>query len=234
MEMLPIPAPASIEDTDMELDPAFTEKQILEINLRTVLCGPGCIPMRDTDEMADMFKCSLSSVDDCVMTTWLPKEYISVMIVGTHHGENKVIICNTGDTYTLSMALKVHTLPPGVAIMCTCTLDKDGVFRTLIYDGYNLPAVKNQPGDPMSDDDTQERYMRLRAFIPHFFYTSQAANKTFHLQWVGFRASLYLDGGIDVGHPIGGLISLTEDPFKPTRAVRSITAKPVIQQLEWE
>ena len=229
-----LPASASIEDIDMDVDPLLTEKQILAINLRTVLCGPGCIPMRETDEMADRFKCSVSSLDDCVMTTWVPKEYISVMIVGTHHGENKVIICNTGDAYTLSVALNVHTLPPGVAIMCTCTLDNDGTFRVLIYDGYNLPRVKNQPGDPMSDDDTQERYARLRAFIPRFFYTSPAAVTTFHLQWVGFRASRFLDGGINVGHPIGGLISITEDPFKPNHPVRIKIPNLVIEKFNWE
>jgi len=219
MELTPVRAAASIADLDEEDDIVFTQSQILILNLRTVLCGTECFPMRDTDDIAQMFNCGVSSSDDCAMTTWLPTEHLFVMIVGTEHGENKVIVCHTGYTYTLSSTLRVHTLPPGVVIMCTCTLDNDGTFRVLIYDGYNLPAVKNQPGDPMSDDDTQERYARLRAFIPRFFYTSDAARKTFHLQWVGFRATKFLEGGIDVGHPIGGLISLTVDPFKPTRPV---------------
>ena len=155
------------------------------------------------------------------MTTWVPTQHIFVMVVGTEHGENKVIICHTGDAYPLSSTLQVRTLPPGVAIMCTCTLDNDGTFRVLIYDGYNLPAVQNQPGDPQSDDDTQERYARLRTFIPLFFQSSNAARKTFQLQWVGFLpgATRFLEGGINVGHPVGGLISLTADPFKPTRPV---------------
>ena len=232
MEKSPVRTAVSLKDVDSDEDTAYTPDQILVLNLRTVLCGSGCIPMRETDDMADRFKCNVTAADNCAMTTWVPTLHIFVMVVGTEHSGNKVIVCGTGDTYTLSSTLQVPTLPHGVAIMCTCTLDNNDTFRVLIYDGYNLPAVQNQPGDPQSDDDTQERYARLRAFVPCFFQSSKAARKTFQLQWVGFLpgATRFLDGGIDVGHPVGGLISLTADPFKPTRPVYINTPSPVLEQ----
>jgi hypothetical protein len=219
-------------DMERDEDTPYTENQILTFHLRTVLCGAGCLPMRETDDMVDKFDCRETPADNCAMTTWIPTEHIFVMVVGTEHGENKVIICHTGDAFTLSNTLQVHTLPTDVAVMCTCTMDTNGAFRVLIYDGYNLPAVQHQPGDPQSDDDTQERYARLRAFVPRFFQSCKAARQTFHLQWVGFLpgATRFLDGGIDVGHPVGGLISLTADPFKPTRPLYINTPSPVLEQ----
>jgi hypothetical protein len=158
------------------------------------------------------------------MTTWVPDNYIPVMLVGTTAGENTVITCKTGNAYSLSSIMQIPVLPPGVILMGNCTLDHDDSFRLLIYDGENIPTAKvstSDNGDASTPDGTT-RYEKLREFFPRYFQASDIARRTFVLQWVGFfsAASRFLSGEINVGHKIGGLLSLTDDAMKPTRPVR--------------
>jgi hypothetical protein len=150
-------------------------------------------------------------------------------LVGTKEGENVVITCKTGNAYSLSSMMQIPALPPGVVLMGNCTLDYDDSFRLLIYDGENIPTGKMPhmcTGNPNNVDvstaDGVDRYENLRDFFPRYFQGNDVARSTFVLQWVGFfsAASRFLSGDINVGHKIGGLISLTDDAMKPTRPMR--------------
>jgi hypothetical protein len=205
-------------------DGDISEEQRLSLYVRTVLCGSECFPMSFLDSVAKRFKCGVSSSQETRMTTWVPKNTLAVMLLGTSTGENVVITCRTSAAYTLSPSFEIPPLPSGTVLMGNCTIDHDDTFRLLIYDGENLPAIASSTVTPTTHTsaNSSERYDQLRDFFPRYFQGSDMARRTFVLQWVGFfsAASKFLAGDINVGHAIGGLISTTEDPMKPTRAVR--------------
>jgi hypothetical protein len=115
--------------------------------------------------------------------------------------------------------MHVPSLPIGVVIVGSCTIDDDDTFRFLIYDGDNLPIVRpNTSKIPTSE----ERYDQLRNFHPRYFAQDSLVKQTFVLQWVGFyeHAKGFLENKFHVGHKIGGLVSTTENALKPTRPVQ--------------
>jgi hypothetical protein len=228
-------AAAVLIDEEDQASP--TPSQRLSLYFRTVLCGISCFPMAETTDIAKRFSCHVTSAGEgleCRMTTWVPIHHLFVMLVGTQNGDNKVIVCCNGDVYTMSPSLEVRPMPAGVVILGTCTIDDDGTFRVLVYDGCNLPVVNNQEEHLKPDTDTQERYARLRSFFPLYFNQSKAARTTFHLQWLGFEKSAkrFLAGEIDVGHSVGGLISTNNDAMRPTRPVRILVPENTIQQFK--
>ena len=208
----------------------MSDFEVLNVTVRTLLCGIEYRAIRELNNAAKEFKCSVCSAQKGRMTTWVPATYIPVLIVGTSTHENVVIICSTGIAYKMSDPMQIPLLPEGLIIIANCTMDDSGVFRVLIYDGKNLEHV----GPPMAANDgtinndnnhlqnSIERYTRLRHFVPRYFVSSELVKKTFSLQWLGYyeNAVDFLSGKLDVGHKIGGLVSTTGDPMKPTRPVQ--------------
>jgi hypothetical protein len=222
-------ADANIDDTDTgdELSPenTMTDQQRLSLYVRTVLCGAGCFfPDYKVSSLARRFKCGVSAAHDGQMTTWIPKTHSPILIIGTDTHENIVVVCRTGDTYKMSLAFGVATLPPGVVLVCNCTVNRDGKFQVLVYDGENLPLNSGQSGHTAVGEilpTSIERYQRLRDFFPKVFHHSELAVSTFMIQWVGYyqHARQFLTGEIPVPHDITGLLSTTDDPMTPTRPV---------------
>ena len=201
----------------------MTDEQRLNLYVRTLLCGVECMVTQDMDNIARNFKCGVSSSQDGRMTTWVPKNSIPVLLVGTNTRGNLVILCKSGIYYKLSSAMEIPPLPDGVILMGNCTMDHDETFKLLLYDGDNLPLViPNSTTDMKHTCSSTERYERLRAFFPRYFQCNDTARTTFVLQWVGYyeSATIFLNGSINVGHEVGGLISTTDDAMKPTRPVR--------------
>ena len=205
------------------------EAMRLKLCVRTVLCGHAHTPLRSLDLAATRFKCGVSKAQDDGMSTWVPRNFMSVLLLGTPGGENLVIVCGTGVAYAMSPALDVPSLPPDTILVANCTLDHDETFRVLIYDGENLPqpaaAVAQHgahDGSPTAPPGSAERYRRLLHFFPRFFHRCDAAKSTFVLQWVGYYTSAckFLSGQIPVGHRIGGLLTTTDDAMRPTRPMR--------------
>ncbi|KAJ1468658.1 hypothetical protein T484DRAFT_1754944 [Baffinella frigidus] len=205
----------------------MTDEQQLIVYVRTVLCGCERWPASHIDNIAQRYKCGVSSAQDKRMTTWIPSNFVPVMMVGTDVGENVVVNCRTGTTYTMSQTLGIPPLPVDTIVMGNCTVDHDESFRVLLYDGENLPpvtreAAMEQEASPDLSIKSTERYDRLRAFVPRVFHRSDATKGMFVLQWVGYyeNACKFLSGEIPVGHKIGGLLSTTDDATTPTRPVR--------------
>ena len=208
---------------DMDKDLTMTDEQRLNLYVRTLLCGVECMVSQDMDNIARNFKCGVSSSQDGRMTTWVPKNNIPVLLVGTNTRGNLVILCKSGIYYKLSSAMEIPPLPDGVILMGNCTLDHDDKFKLLVYDGENIPLViSNSTTDEKHKCSSVERYGKLRAFFPMYFQGGDTARSTFVLQWVGYyeSACAFMTGSINVGHEVGGLISTTEDAMKPTRPVR--------------
>ena len=163
------------------------------------------------------------------MTTWVPKFHIPIMIIGTASGENKIVVSNTGDAFTLSPTFNLKPLDAGVVLLCNVTLEAGGELKCLVYDGERLPPSQEELCVFRDRVDTPEtfpsdgtiRYKRLLEFFPHVFGFNAAARSTFVLQWVGFFecAQEFLSGKIPVPHAIGGLLTTTGDPLCPTRPV---------------
>ena len=119
--------------------------------------------------------------------------------------------------------MQIPPLPSGVIIIGNCTMDHDGTFKLLVYDGQNLPHITStSTAVAVQKCTSTERYEKLRSFFPQYFQCSDTSRSTFILQWVGYyeSACAFLAGGIDVGHEVGGLVSTTDDAMKPTRPVR--------------
>jgi hypothetical protein len=216
-----------VDDTDTDI--VISDTQTLWLLLRTVLCATECLPAYETDRVANRVKCSVSSAQDGRMTTWVPTTHAFVMLMGTERGENKVVIAKTGVAYTLSPELQVKPLASGVILMCTCTVDYDGSFKVLVYDGEDLPPTQDEL-DSFKDSadvpdrlstNSSHRYARLLEFFPSVFGFSDAARTTFVLQWVGYYecALQFMSGAIAVPHSVGGLLTTTEDVLTPTRPV---------------
>jgi len=210
-----------------EEDFTITDEKQLVLFVRTVLCGNECFTTLHMDTIAQRYKCGVSPAQDGSMTTWVPSNYIPIMIVGTESKENVVVTCQNGAVYSMSPTLQIPPLPVDTIVMGSCTVDRDDTFRVLLYDGENLPpasreAAMAQEDNPAMPIKSVERYDRLRAFFPRFFNQGEAANRTFVLQWVGYyeNACKFLNGEIAVGHAIGGLITTTDDATTPTRPVR--------------
>ena len=196
----------------------MTEDQRLILSVRTRFCGAEIFTTREVDIISRNFKCGVSSAQDGRMTTWLPKTFLSCLLVGTSTGQNIVILCTSEKAYNLSSDMHIPSLPVGVVIVGNCVIDDDDTFRFLIYDGDNLPIVRpNTSKIPTSE----ERYDQLRNFHPRYFAQDSLVKKTFVLQWVGFyeNAKDFLENKFDVGHSVGGLLSLTDNALKPTRPV---------------
>ena len=203
----------------MDLEVEMTDEQRLMVHVRTILCSAQCFSAYEADTLIRRFKCGVSASQDNRMTTWVPENTVAVLIVGTSSLGNIVIICRSGHAYSMSSGLQIPTLAPGVVLVGNCALNYDHTFRLLIYDAENLPG---------NDDTTDatlgstERYERLRNFFPRYLECSESARNTFVLQWLGHHKNAldFLNGSIDVGHKIGGLVSITSDAMTPTRPVR--------------
>ena len=213
--------PVEIEEDELPM----TDEQRLNLSVRTRLCGSEVFTTREIDIISRKFKCSVSSSQEGRMTTWLPTTFLSCLIVGTSTGQNVVILCTSEKAYNLSSDMHIPSLPTGVVIVGNCTIDYDDTFRFLMYDGDNLPMVR-----PIASKiaTSVERYAQLRGFHPRYFSQDELVKKTFVLQWVGFyeHAKGFIDGKYNVGHPVGGLISTTENALKPTRPV-SVQIPPI-------
>jgi hypothetical protein len=203
-------------DEEIEIPEAMR----LKLCVRTVLCSHAHTPLRYLDQAATRFKCGVSKAQDEGMSTWVPRNFMAVLLLGTPSGENLVIVCNTGVAYAMSPALDVPSLPADAILVANCTLDHDETFRVLIYDGENLPQAG--PDAESSTPGSAERYRRLLHFFPRFFHRCETAKSTFVLQWVGYynSARKFLSGQIPVGHRIGGLLTTTDDAMRPTRPMR--------------
>jgi hypothetical protein len=203
---------------NLETEITMSDEQRLNLYVRTMLCGIECIATREMDSIVRNFKCGVSSSQNGRMTTWVPENFIPILIVGTETKENLVMTCKTGSSYKLSHAMEIPPLPKGVILIGNCTIDFDDSFKVLIFDGENLPS--NDPGVKSVAPSSVERYGLLRDFFPRYF-SSDVAKSTFVLQWVGYyeSAMVFLSGKLQVGHAVGGLVSTTEDPMKPTRPV---------------
>jgi len=204
----------------------MTDRQRLILCVRTVLCGSESLDTFDIHTLAQRFKFGISSAQNNRMSTWVPSSFVPILLVGTSTGQNIVITCKDGMAYYMSSMMEVPSLPHGVTLVANCTLDDDESFRVLLYDGENLPAVNQIDTDVSGVNfpvtlNPQERYERLLHFVPKYFHSGEVAKRTFVLQWVGYYDSAreFLTGGIKVGHNIGGLLSITDDPLKPTRPV---------------
>ena len=213
-------------NADEEEEIEIPEAMRLKLCVRTVLCSHAQTPLRSLDVTATRFKCGVSKARDEGMSTWVPRNFMSVLLMGTRGGENLVIVCNTGVAYAMSPALNVPPLPADTILVANCTLDHDETFRVLIYDGENLPlagvSAAVDADDTPLPPDSAERYRRLLHFFPRFFHRSDTAKSTFVLQWVGYynSACKFLSGQIPVGHRIGGLLTTTDDAMRPTRPMR--------------
>jgi hypothetical protein len=219
-----------MQPTGVFIETIPTDEQRLIVYVRTVLCGTECFPAYEIDTLVRRFKCSVSAAQDGRMTTWTPKNSVPVLIAGTGTLGNIVILCRSGQAFSMSRGLQVPPLSKGVVLVGNCTLNHDDTFRLLLYDGENLPCrgVSNVAPTPT------ERYERLRDFFPQYFECSDSARNTFVLQWVGFyeHAVKFLDGSINVGHNIGGLVSITSDAMTPTRPVKVQIPNIVIQRFQ--
>jgi hypothetical protein len=218
----------------------MTDEQRLSLYVRTVLCGDGCYFMDYTiSTLGRRFKCGVSAAADGQMTTWMPKIHVPVLIVGTNTQQNIIVLCRSGETFNMSLHLGVAPLPAGVCLVCNCTVNRDGTFQVLVYDGENIPIGNAQPGlaspSPKEAVPTSiERYQRLREFFPRIFHHSELAISTFMIQWVGYyeNAVQFLTGEIPVPHDISGLLSTTNDALTPSRPVRVKIPTLVIRRFQ--
>jgi hypothetical protein len=210
--------PFHIPTVDNVVD--MTEEQRLVVHVRTILCGTQCFPSYEVDVLVRRFKCGVSAAQDGRMTTWVPKNSYPILLAGTSNIGNIVVASRTGDAYSLSSLLQIPPLPAGAILVGNCTLDEDDSFKVLFFDGERLPD--HNDSSTATDSNSVERYERLRNFFPRYMECSEHARKTFVLQWLGYHehCSKFLTGEINVGHPIGGLISTTNDAMTPTRPVR--------------
>ena len=78
---------------DMETELSMTDEQRLNLYVRTLLCGVECMVTQDMDNIANSFKCGVSSSQEGRMTTWVPKNSIPVLLVGTSTRGNLVVLC---------------------------------------------------------------------------------------------------------------------------------------------
>jgi hypothetical protein len=196
----------------------MTDEQRLLVHVRTVLCGTECFPCYEVDNIVRRFRCGVSAAAAGKMTTWVPATSLQIIIMGSKTLGNIVLICKTGTAYSMSLALEIPPLNPGVSIVANCTMNRDETFRVLLYDAENLYPETVDGVDCTS----VERYDRLRHFFPRYFECNEAVRSVFVLQWVGFyeHAVDFLAGKIDVGHSVGGLVSTTDNALQPTRPVQ--------------
>jgi hypothetical protein len=230
--------PPSENPDELLAEHTMKDDQRLALYVRTVLCGDGCyFPDYNVAGLARRFTCGVSAAYDGQMTTWMPKTHAPVLIVGTETQQNIVVLCRSGDSYNMSHALGVPPIPAGVVLVCNCTVNKDGTFQVLVYDGENIPLEGGQAGHTIPGETVPTstmRYGRLREFFPRVFHHSKLSMDTFMIQWVGYyeHACQFLTGGIPVPHDISGLLSTTEDPLTPTRPVRVKIPNLVIKRFQ--
>jgi hypothetical protein len=216
----------------------MTDQQRVNVYVRTILCGEGRYFVdHKISSLARRFKCGVSAAHDGQMTTWVPRNSVPVLLVGTDSHQNLVILCQSGDSYNMSPALGVPPIPAGVVLVCNCTVNKDGSFIVLVYDGENIPFQNGQDGTTQPGESVPtsvERYTRLRDFFPYIFNTNKTSTQTFMIQWVGYyeHACKFMSGEIDVPHEVSGLLSTNEDPLTPSRPVRVKLPNLVIKRFE--
>lgn len=199
-------------------EPEMSDEQRLVVHVRTVLCGTECFKSFEVDTIVRRFKCNVSAAQNGKMTTWVPTTSLQIILLGSNKLGNIVVVCKTAKAYSISHALGLPILEPGVAVLGNCTMNRDETFRVLLYDAENL-----YPDTQKGVDCTNvERYDRLRHFFPRYFECNEVARSIFVLQWVGFyeHAVDFLANKIDVGHAVGGLITTTDDALQPTRPVQ--------------
>jgi hypothetical protein len=221
---------------DLLAEHTMTTDQRVNVYVRTIVCGTGLFFFDDTiTALARRFKCGVSAAHDGQMTTWLPRHHVPILIAGTESHKNVVITCRSGDCYDMSHALRVPPLPAGVVLVCNCTVNTDGTFIILVYDGENLPLETGEPGTTAPGNmapTSIERYQRLRAFFPRIFNNQDTS--MFMIQWVGYyeHACKFMSGEIPVPHEISGLLSTTEDALTPSRPVRVKIPNLVIKRFQ--
>lgn len=226
------------EVDELVSEDTMTDQQRVNVYVRTILCGEGRFFFdHKISTLVRRFKCGVSAAQDGQMTTWIPTNAVPVLMVGTSSRENIIITCQSGDSYNMSHALGVPSIHAGVVLMCNCTVNFDGSFTVLVYDGENIPIWNATTGfaDPGDSVPTSvERYQRLRDYFPYIFNASETSTKIFMIQWVGYYeyACKFLSGEIMVPHAISGLLSLTEDPLTPSRPVRVKLPNLVIKRFQ--
>jgi len=207
---------ASDDEEDLQLE----NQQLLKVALRSTHCGNDilqCVPAQmlaknfvpDKAELANYGK--NAAVHHEGIATWLPANHSVVTITGDR-GKNVICLLHNNNLYECSDP-RLDPLPQDTSFLAHATVDKDLSTRLLIFDAVNLPSLP-----PHHQTDPLERYKALLSFYNSLNWK---LSENITLQWVGlphFARNAFIDGSerVSVGHVVGGLVCLTQNPCKPT------------------
>jgi hypothetical protein len=157
------------------------------------------------------------------MTTWLPKNYVSLFLVGLPDDKAAFYIHGTQQMYSVSCNLEMPKLPDGTILCVNYTEDvstdsESRVVKTprmLLFDIVLLNGEELHVG-------AEKRYEILRGVYDQFFKPIPSVTTLVALQWVGYNthADAFIDGTVNVHHAVGGLMALTDNPLRPIRTIR--------------
>jgi hypothetical protein len=165
------------------------------------------------------FRMNIGSADPTQMSTWFPRHYVPVFIVGLGDRKTAFYVHATNEMYSISCAIDGPKLPMGTVLCANYTEDREHNVnspRLLIFDLAMLHGERVR-------DPAEKRYATLRKLYDDFFRCDDSINRNlFTLQWVGYysHSKVFLDGKVDVKHHIGGILALTENAINPIRTIQ--------------
>jgi hypothetical protein len=169
------------------------------------------------------FVLNIGSASKTQMSTWLPKHYVSFFMVGLPNDAVAFYIHGTQQMFSVSCSITTPKISEGTILCLNYTEDAvtdcDGHVtkspRLLLFDIVSLKGVRVQ-------EDASARYSLLMDMYETLFKPIPAVAKLFTLQWVGHNthAQAFVDGAVDVRHPVGGIMALTGNPLRPIRTIR--------------
>lgn len=178
-------------------------------------------------EVLGKFRMGVGSAMQNQMSTWYPKHYIPIFIIGMENEGVAFYVHSINEMFSVSQAMEAPRLPEGVVLCAHYTEDKSSdneptiyTPRILIYDIAMLHGKRVH-------EPAESRYGKLRDLYTEYFTKLDNGEKKpispiFTLQWVGYYsyALAFVEGKVDVKHKVGGIIALSDNAINPTRTLR--------------
>ena len=169
------------------------------------------------------FRLNLGSAGKKQMSTWYPKNYVGLFMIGLPNEQVAFYVHETQEMYSMSCNIDTPKLPDGTILCLNYTED--------IHIGIDSVAVKSPRlllfdivmlnGESIKAN-AEERYSLLRKLYDDHFKMVRSVSILFTLQWVGYNthADAFLDGTIKLDHKVGGIMALTDNALRPIRTIR--------------
>jgi hypothetical protein len=174
-------------------------------------------------EVFGKFRLNLGSAQKKQMSTWYPKNYVGLFMIGLPDDQVAFYVHETQQMYSMSCNIDTPKIPDGTVLCLNYTEDVhigiDSVIvkspRMLIFDIIMLKGER-------INCTAEKRYGLLRQFHDDHFKSIESVSILFTLQWVGYytHAHAFVDGTIKMDHKVGGIMALTDNGLRPIRTIR--------------